>query len=323
MNTLHFSLAQLIGAVLVVALGLAALVWARDPSHVLQLRKKFERPRFSLRALFVMVALFAACFAYLASKRRPVFSLGDRNSLPSVYFNNGGIRKELTTLLGPEYESTEQPSFLAMGQRHERDGGGYVSFDAGSDCEWYVRRFGKVGEVYVCVRSGREEVATWVIGRRLIGPLVQSQHVRDEFDRIDRVLLQWMFSKMVIGDSEAECLQRIANLLNAPVGHKRCGGVSINSFGQQTYVLSIELPRKTVTDEQLDQLIEYLGELSRLRIVVIGQTPSLSPPQQDKLKAALPNIDLAGVLRTTGSGSVGRIQKYPDNVYPEAQGSER
>jgi hypothetical protein len=73
--------------------------------------------------------------------------------------------------------------------------------------------------------------------------------------------------------------------------------LSSNRFGN---LMSIELPQKTVTDEQLGQLIEYLRELSRLRIVVIGQTPPLSPAQQDKLKAALPNIDFSGVLWTTG-----------------------
>lgn len=297
--------------------------WTRDPSYVWQLKKKFMRPRLSLRALFVIVALFAACSAYFASQRRPVFSLRGPRSLPTAYFNNAAIHKELTTLLGPEYESTKQPSSLGTGQRHERDGGGYVSFDVGPDCEWYVRRFGEVGEVYVCVHSGKEEVATWVVGRRLIGPFVQSQDVRDESDRIERVLLQWMFSKMVTVGAEAEWLQRIANLLNAPVGYKRGGGVSSSRLGNLTYVSSIELPQKTVTDEQLGQLIEYLKEFPRLSSVVIGQTPPLSPAQQDKLKAALPNIDLVGVLWTTGSGGVEQIQKYPDKVYPETQGPER
>jgi hypothetical protein len=117
-------------------------------------------------------------------------------------------------------------------------------------------------------------------------------------------------------DAEFESLQRVANLLDAPVGYERRDGVESPSFGNLRHVTSIQLPQVTITDQQISPLIEHLRALPRLRIVDISQTPRLSPAQLDKLRAALPNVDFGGPLFS----SPGR-QQHQNKVYPQERSS--
>lgn len=112
-------------------------------------------------------------------------------------------------------------------------------------------------------------------------------------------------------EQEADTLQRMANLLHAPIAYERGEGVSSEKFGSFYYVSTVELPTVTITDEQIGPLIQHLSNLPRLRDVDVGEPSPVSPAQLEKLRAALPNADF-GRRVWPSRGPKG----YPDKVYP-------
>jgi hypothetical protein len=123
---------------------------------------------------------------------------------------------------------------------------------------------------------------------------------------------------IVSATEEGILLPELRARMDAPIGYRPEVGFSSSSFGEFYYVSELELPQVTITDQQIAPLAAHLGAFPHLWPVVIGQNPSLSPAQQAKLEAALPNLVFVDVLtESSGDGGPERIVEFPNRVCPK------
>ncbi|MBN1909284.1 MAG: hypothetical protein JW818_06065 [Pirellulales bacterium] len=100
------------------------------------------------------------------------------------------------------------------------------------------------------------------------------------------LLLGWYASYLPMYRAEEKTLEGISRVVKAPVA---CTRITTMGPPGLEYVNIIYLPHGTLTDEQVDDLIPYLRELSGLNSVDIRRT-KISPDALKRLQTALPDV---------------------------------